>query len=101
MPLVIDDDTLAALGMTADEARVEVAVRLFDADKLGTKHAAELAGMDRLDFWMECGRRGVPVFRYSIEEVERELALMEEMRSGSATRAGPGREPDPTGRTAP
>ena len=45
MPLLISDETLKALGMTEQEAKVEIVCRWFDAGKMSFGHAAEFAGL--------------------------------------------------------
>ena len=43
MPLTLCDEILKQAGMTADDAGIEIACRLFDARKLGLWPAAQLS----------------------------------------------------------
>ncbi|HAF49607.1 MAG TPA: hypothetical protein DCL04_00660 [Synergistaceae bacterium] len=40
---------------------------------MSSGRAAELAGMDRVEFLESLGRYRIPVFNYSLEELEREI----------------------------
>ena len=54
MPLVISDETLHEAGLTASDALVEFACRLFDADKISLWQAARLAGLSLVEFEQCC-----------------------------------------------
>ena len=79
MPLTLSDEILQKAGMTADEARVEIACRLFDAGKLHLWPAAQLAQMSRVEFEDELHRRRIPIYRPTLEDLEAELKALEEM----------------------
>ena len=53
MPLTLSDEILTQAGMSAEEARVEIACRLFDAEKLHLWPAAQLAQLSRVEFEAE------------------------------------------------
>ena len=59
MPLVIADETLRTAGLTAAEAKVEIACRWFDAGKLSFSHAAGLAGSGEIEFEAHLRVRGL------------------------------------------
>jgi predicted HTH domain antitoxin len=80
MPLTITDETLEKAGMTADEARVEIACRLFDAGKLDLWPAAQLAQRTRSEFEGELLERKIPIYRPTLEDIKAELAAFEQMR---------------------
>ena len=61
MPVIIPDETLKQAGLSEDEARVEIACRLYDADKLHLWPAAQLAGLSRDEFESELISRGIAV----------------------------------------
>lgn len=65
MPAIISDEMLKAAGMTEQEARIELACRLYDAQRIGKGLAARLAGLARLEFEDELVNRGLPVIRYT------------------------------------
>jgi predicted HTH domain antitoxin len=73
MLLTISDDTLKSAGMTELEMQIEIACRLFDANKLALWPAAQLAGISRAEFEDELAQRNIPVFRPTIEDLELDL----------------------------
>ena len=79
MPLTISDEVLQSAGLTEAEARVEIACRLFDGGKLALWPAAKLAEMSRVEFEAELHRRGIPIYRPTIEDVEADLAAFERL----------------------
>jgi predicted HTH domain antitoxin len=56
------------------EALLELAVALYEADQISLGRAAEVAGLSYSQMIDELGRRGLPVVRYDVEDLERELA---------------------------
>jgi predicted HTH domain antitoxin len=57
-----------------DQIRLMAALKMFELGKLSSGKAAELAGLNRVEFFEMCGRYRVPIFNYSPEELEAELA---------------------------
>jgi predicted HTH domain antitoxin len=80
MPLTLSDEVLQQTGMSADEARVEIACRLFDAGKLALWPAAQLAQMTRVEFEGELMKRKIPIYRLTLEDFEMELETLEHLR---------------------
>ena len=78
--LTIDfgDDVLLALGLTPDEFRDEakllIAVKLYEMGRLSTGTAAELAGVPKPVFLMKLADYGVETFDLSEEEIRQDLA---------------------------
>lgn len=64
------------------EALLELAVALYESDQVSLGRAAEVAGLPYSQMIDALGRRGLPVVRYGIEDLDREPAL-------AATRACP------------
>jgi len=62
------DDTIIKTGLNVD-----LAIKLFDEEIISLGRAAELAGMNRIDFMNLLGEMGIAVVRYSPEELEEEL----------------------------
>lgn len=58
---------------TADTL-LELAVALYESDQVSLGRAAEVAGLPYSRMIDELGRRNIPVVRYSVEDLERELA---------------------------
>jgi predicted HTH domain antitoxin len=79
MPLTISDDLLEAAGLSPGEARIEIACRMFDAGKLALWPAARWAGLSRVEFEAELHRRGIPIYRPTIEDITSDLAAFERL----------------------
>ena len=84
MPLVIPDETLREASLSEREALVEIACRLFDADRLHLNQAARLAGLTRNDFECELMSRGIHVYRIDEAYLRHELEM-----SGRLSNAAP------------
>lgn len=78
--LIIDvgDDLLLALRLTpeefSEEARIPIAVKLYEIGRLSTGAAAELADVPKLLFLMKLADYGVHTFDLSEEEFRRDWA---------------------------
>lgn len=79
MPLVISDDDLHAANLTPEEARVEIACRLFDAGRLTIGHAARMAGLTELTFEEQLHQRGIPRYRYTDQKMESDLQSLKKL----------------------
>jgi predicted HTH domain antitoxin len=58
----------------AQEARMAMAVKLFEMKRLSSGMAAQLAGMERVTFLLNLHRYGVPMLDLSMDELEADLA---------------------------
>lgn len=71
------EDLPKALGKTPEEFERElrflVAAKLYEMGRISSGRAAELAGMDRVEFLNNLGRYRISVFNYSLEELECEV----------------------------
>jgi predicted HTH domain antitoxin len=79
MPLTISDPDLEAAGMTADEARIEIACRLYDCQRLSFGEAIRWSGLHRTGFESALLDRGLPVYRLTEEDLAQELASLNEI----------------------
>lgn len=61
--------------LSEDEARVLLAVKLYEVGKVSLGQAAKLAGFSKRAFMEVLGRYRVPVFNYSAEELRQETGL--------------------------
>jgi prevent-host-death family protein len=68
------DETLLREGVN-----VALAVKLFDENVLSLHEAAKLAGMTLAEFMEECSAREIPVVRYSPEDLQQELADLDDL----------------------
>lgn len=64
------------------EALIELAVALYDADHISLGRAAEVAGLPYASMVEELGRRGIATVRYSVEDLDRELAHVRTLAGG-------------------
>ena len=71
--LDIPDDVLKREGLTAKQMQIEVACRLFDAQKLSKFEASQLCGLTRDEFNSELLARKLPIIRYTEEMLEEDL----------------------------
>jgi predicted HTH domain antitoxin len=68
VPLAADAGSPAAL--------LGLAVALYESDEVSLGRAAEVAGLAYSQMIDELGRRGIPVVRYSVEDLDRELGYI-------------------------
>lgn len=61
--------------ISADEARLMLALKLFEEHRISMGKAAELAGYSKSTFMELAGKHGVAVFDYPAGELEREATL--------------------------
>ena len=59
--------------LSEDEAKLLLAVKLFEVGKVSLGQAAKMAELSKRAFMEILGRYGVPVFNYSPEELRREV----------------------------
>lgn len=78
MSLIISDEVLQAAQMGEGELRQELAVLLFQRERLTIAQAARLADMDRLHFQHVLSSRGITV-HYDVAEFEQDLRTLHEL----------------------
>jgi len=78
MGLVIPDEIVHATGMTEKELRQEIALFLYEREKLTLAQASCLAGMTRLQFQHLLASRQIPV-HYDVEEFQEDLRTLREL----------------------
>ncbi len=76
--LVIPEDILQATRMSDEELKQEIAVMLFQKEKLTLGQAAHLAGMSQLQFQHLLASRQIPV-HYDVEEFEEDLKTLKDL----------------------
>lgn len=69
------DDVLIKSGVNA-----ALALKLFDEDVLSIGFAAQLAGMSSANFIQLCSENSVSVVRYSPDELQKEVGVLDELR---------------------
>lgn len=73
MNVELPDAPAAAAKLTVPEARLTLAVWLFQTERLSFGDAADLAAMPLRDFEAELSQRGIPV-AYNLAELSRDVA---------------------------
>ncbi len=78
MSIIISDELLTATRMTEAEMKQEIAVLLFQKEKLTLAQASRFAGMNRIAFQHLLASRQIPV-HYSVEDLEQDIKNLREM----------------------
>lgn len=78
MSVVIPDEILHAARMTEEEFKQEIAIFLFEKNKLTLAQASRLAGVSRLQFQHLLASRQIPV-HYDVAEFEEDLRTLQEL----------------------
>ena len=73
--LVIPKEILDAIKLPSEELRIEIAVYLYDKEKLSMGQAKRLAGLDQLAFQKELAKRDVYI-HFSMKELEDDLETL-------------------------
>ena len=57
--LLLDDELLKVAEIKETELKLEIAILLFQKNKINSGRAAKLAGINFLDFWKELSTRNI------------------------------------------
>ncbi len=79
MSLVIPDEILQSTHMSEAELSQEIAVLLFQKEKLTLGQASRLAGLSQWQFQHLLASRHIPV-HYDVAEFEEDLKTLQEIR---------------------
>ena len=74
----IPQEVLHATRMTPQELKRELAISLFQQDKLSFGKARETAGMNKWEFQQLLGVRGITI-HYDVADYEQDLVTMKEL----------------------
>jgi predicted HTH domain antitoxin len=80
MPVTFSDDLLQSAKLTEAELKVELALALFQQDRLTLAQAARLAELPMLDFQRVLAARRIPI-HYGIEAMEQDLERVKGFRA--------------------
>ena len=72
MPVTLPDDLLQSTQLTEAELKTELALALFQRERLTLGQAAHLAGLPQLDFQRLLASRRIPL-HYGVEAMEQDL----------------------------
>ena len=78
MSIVISDEILYATHMTESEFLQEVAILLYEKNKLSLGKASKLARMDKIQFQLLLASRQIPI-NYDIEDFEADLQTLDQI----------------------
>jgi predicted HTH domain antitoxin len=78
MSIVVPDEILSATRMTEAEMRQEIAVMLFQQEKLTLAQASRFANIHRVAFQHLLASRHIPV-HYDVENFEQDIKNLKEM----------------------
>lgn len=78
MSVIIPDEILHATRMTEAEFKQEIAIFLFEKEKLTLAQASRLAGVNRLQFQHLLASRQIPV-HYDVAEFEDDLRTLQQL----------------------
>ena len=78
MSVVIPDEILHAARMSEAEFKQEIAIFLFEKEKLTLAQASRLAGINRLQFQHLLASRRITV-HYDVAEFEEDLRTLQEL----------------------
>lgn len=79
MSLVIDNEILQTARMTEKELLQEIAIMLFEKEKLSLGQASKLAEMNLMQFQHLLASRSIAV-HYGVEDFEQDLETLEGLR---------------------
>ncbi len=78
MSFVIPDDILQAARMSEEELQRELALLLFQQEKLSLGKAGQLAKMTKLEFQHLLASRAIPV-HYDVADFEQDLQTLKDL----------------------
>jgi predicted HTH domain antitoxin len=78
MQVIIPDDVLSAAKMTEGEVMRELAITLFQQERLTLGQARRLARMSRLDFQAMLAERRIPI-HYGIDEFHEDIKTLRDL----------------------
>ena len=84
MSLIITAETLNQADISATDLRIEIAVYLYDKERLSFGQAKTLSGLDHLNFQKELSKRNVYI-KYDTKDLEDDLKNMEEFKNKKAS----------------
>jgi predicted HTH domain antitoxin len=78
--ITISDDILGSSGLTEEELRRELAIALFQIERLTLAQAARLANQTQLDFQKALASRHIPI-HYGPRELDEDLQTVRPAKS--------------------
>ena len=76
MSVTFSEEVLKQAHMTNEELAIEMAVHLFEIDKLTFGQAARMAGKNHIEFQQLLGSRQIPL-HYDVEELRKDVETLQ------------------------
>jgi predicted HTH domain antitoxin len=83
MTIELPDVNIGSQPLTSEQARIELACGLYAGWKVSMSQAVKIAGMPRILFWNELGKRKIPR-HYRVEDFEHDMRVLEELAANKA-----------------
>lgn len=77
MSILISDEIVAASQLTQPEFLQEIALHLFQSERLTLGYAAQMAQMDRPSFEALLKARQIPLYVYDVEDFEADIQSLQ------------------------
>jgi predicted HTH domain antitoxin len=84
MDLLIKEDILKKAEITAEELLIEIAVHLYDTERLSMGQARNLAQLDQISFQKELAKRDVYI-KYDVDDLETDLENLDKLKKRKAS----------------
>lgn len=84
MDLLIKEETLRKAELTAEELLIEIAVHLYDTERLSMGQARNLAQLDQISFQKELAKRNIYI-KYDVEDLSVDLENLIEFNRKEAS----------------
>jgi predicted HTH domain antitoxin len=76
--ITIDDELLHGVTLSPEQARLDLAVGLLTEEKVTRRRAAQIAGLDELEFIRELRRRQIPL-QYDQDDFADDLQTIQQL----------------------
>jgi predicted HTH domain antitoxin len=76
MSVVVPDDILQATKMTEDELKLEIAIMLYQQEKISSGKARAWTGLTVIEFQHELAKRGLHI-NYGIEDFQADVKTLQ------------------------
>ena len=78
MPVTIPDEVLTAAHLSEPELKRELAIALFQQERLTLAQASRLAEVDQLTFQAQLAERQIPI-HYGVEEFDEDVQTLRKL----------------------
>ncbi len=84
MDLLIKEETLKKAELSAEELLIEIAVHLYDTERLSMGQARNLAQLDQIAFQKELAKRNIHI-KYDVKDLHTDLENLKEFNRRNAS----------------